>query len=179
MKVTHPDLAEWRQAMAEIPKAHQLAAIRATNTVVRATRTAMVKQVRQQLNISAKSVRKRTAITRMNRRNGAARIWMGTRTGVPLYEGGTLNRGVRALAGPRSFEQTMKSGHRGLFYREGRTWIPGTRPPKRARILEHRISLRGTVAKLVPDIQRDLWVTRYEHLYRKDLAFRLRRAGWH
>lgn len=161
-----------------LDKVEQLATLFAANRVASLIRTQVVKAIRVKLGVSAKSVRKRTRLVRATRRAPRAKLWLGTKIGIPLYEGGTQNRGVRKLAGPNSFEATMRSGHRGLFYRPGPTWRKGTRPPKRAPILEHRLSLKGVADPVMWGTSRRIWDARYENLYWNDLNRRLARRGW-
>ena len=166
-----------------------MAALRATNEVGRKARTAVVSAVRAELDVSAKSMRKRVKFYAATKKRLKARLWGGTRIGIALYEGGTKNAGVMKAPAPTSatFVQRMKSGHRGLFYRSTRSGAPRTgkrltklsptdTPIKEVRI--KGIDVARSFDKHMLAVSKRMWDKEYFEKYNKELDKRLRKRGW-
>lgn len=178
-------------ALAGAERPRQLAQIKAANDVAALTRTQVVAEVRARLALSAGSVRKRIKVFRATLRKPWARLWAGTRVGVPLYEGtgrkdgrSAHNPGVRQAAPTAQvFEARMKSGHKGLFYRA----TPGGAPRtgKRIRdgvndlpIREVRVHIGPAADSVMEPKAKEIWRARHDDLFWRDFNRRLARLGW-
>ena len=167
---------------------HALAALYSINQVGTQSRTKVSRATRTELEVSAKSMNKRVKFFRATLRRPRARLWAGTKIGIALFEGGTKNKGVSKRAPTAStFIATMKSGHKGLFYRSYRSG--GVRRGAKLTphgqsdlpIAEVRITgkeIAKTVNEVMPPIARAVWREKQEPIYRKDLDRRLKLKGW-
>ena len=155
--------------MRDIPKEHLQAQVAAANGTASQARTEAVSAVRHDLGLSAKATRSRIKVFRANRAKPWARLWTGQRVGVPAWEGGTKNPGVLATAPPDHFVATMKSGHKGAFYRANRSRLP---------VKEHRVNIKEASNRLVPGIAERKFRTVFDKIYARELAWRLQSRGW-
>ena len=161
---------------------HGSAALFATNRVLRSARGKIVTAVRKEVGVSARSIRKRVLPFRATFRKPRAKIWAGLRRGVPLYEAGGINKGVRKHAPTdQAFEATMPSGHRGLFYRSYRGGTPRRQrvPGRRSDtpIYEVRADIRPAINEHMVPIARRAW-SNFDAIYIRDVSRRLQRRGW-
>jgi len=125
--VNNQDLSDIRFTLSRIRSDTKLAAVRATNDALRGIQSEATRLIRGKVTLTATVIRQRFSIRRMSVSNLNAAI---TCQGNPVplinytarqVRGGVTVRILRATSRktiPHAFVATMRSGHRGAFWRE-------------------------------------------------------------
>lgn len=117
----------------KIARAFQQATVSTINKTMRKARVAASKEIRKIYNIKAKDIKKALVITRANRNKMYAdHIVTGRRLLLSYFAPRQTKKGVtiriKKSSGRKvvkgAFEATMKTGHKGVFKRKGKSRLP-------------------------------------------------------
>ena len=165
------DMISVRSVLSEIRGGSKAAIRFATNDTLSGLQTESIRLIREKVTLTATIVRRYFTINRMSVSDETAHI---TCTGEPVplinYSARSVLRGVSVQVFrnlPRTvvrhaFIATMRSGHRGVFWREDREggtgkWPVGRRmtlpsPQRGSRLREYQLSITERYGPRVPDI---------------------------